>query len=236
MATLEAHRKPPSKQLLFAKKHSPEAVAKATALALVKRDPISIVKRIFRRQKFRKWMTDWTNAIERDRLRPEDLLPALHIGWRLICTILFFGALQDVPVSFKAHLNRDYNAFGWTSYGNRMFIELDPKAERRREGMGVAETIVYTLIHEGCHAFLVNFSCYCEFCGFEACRDRKPFEIGGGHGIAWQILTMAVEDSAGRCLGVKVDLQRRKDAVNDLRVRDDALYLNFEWVRRKFFA
>lgn len=177
MATLEAHRKTPSKRVLFAQKQSPEAVAKATVLALVKRDPVSIVRRSFRRHQFRKWFENWTTAIERDRLRPEDLLPALHVGWRLICKILFFGALQDVPVTFKAHLNRDENALGRTGYGGEsgaVFIELDPEAERAGEGMSVSQTIVYTLVHEACHAFLIKYSCICETCDFEACRDRRP--------------------------------------------------------------
>ncbi|KAK4627561.1 hypothetical protein CLAFUR0_04174 [Fulvia fulva] len=113
-----------------------------------------------------------------------------------------------------------YFQFGWRELNNgrsgqtialysvRMaLIEMDPTLL----GQGrLLNSVVSTLLHEMCHAYLFLFSCQGVFCGRRSCLEgsrRYNKEIGRtGHGAAWEQLAWAVEDFGNGLKVLRVNL------------------------------
>ena len=75
--------------------------------------------------------------------------------------------------------------------------------------------LLRTLLHEMCHAFLMQYSCCMGIsCGSEKCRRLYQTNGGvAGHGRAWQYLAKAIEDEAPRLLGWNRVCLGRRDMI-----------------------
>ena len=161
---------------------------------------------------------EWLKSKEYESLRRPDLKDAAPLTKPLN---IFSGLF------FQNHLPSRILQFRWRVLGSmeqgRTLIEpdgivilLNPTHPRHKHS---PTNVLRTLLHEMCHAFLGQYSCYDgASCNTGQCKQlcRQNYGITG-HGRAWQLLAKAIESEApGLLPGLSVRLGRREMALQEI--------------------
>ncbi|EME83655.1 uncharacterized protein MYCFIDRAFT_85498 [Pseudocercospora fijiensis CIRAD86] len=200
----------PSEVLLY-QSHHPISLAEAAIASFDTKTPRSAQMA----QQLPAWFLKFQRQVDQKGEHTTELTTQLmREGWALVSKTFFLDSVSDVPVSWDSNLLSRSGSRGETSgVGQAVMVKLYPYK--------TARMLLNTMAHEAAHAFISMYSCHNEVCGDAACVKEKGVSMGvKGHGLAWNMLAMAIERASEVFLDFRLDLGRASSSRDEHELLD----------------
>ncbi|KAF2812780.1 uncharacterized protein BDZ99DRAFT_517096 [Mytilinidion resinicola] len=159
---------------------------------------------------------DLVARLARRNLKDSVPIKELQKALAVFNDLYFFGALKNIRIVYGNRLSKSNRLQGFDhalteDTGQASTILISSTRHWGKEGWEV----LATLLHEALHCFLDQLTS--KPCGYCAPCKQRVDNIGvHGHGRAWQLVAMKLEEVAPDQLGFDLDMYRTKGLYNDL--------------------